>query len=77
MINPKNSLKDLEGVLKFNFTMLQKYIKIIPIKYAVKYITYNLTTLHYYHRIKRNNNDNNINHKNAYKTQLPSFTLLS
>ena len=36
-INPKNSRKDLKGVLEINFTVLQKYIKIIPIKYAVKY----------------------------------------
>ena len=42
MINPKNSPKDLKGVLEINFTMLQKYIKIIPIKYAVKYITLQL-----------------------------------
>ena len=38
-INPKNSRKDLKGFLKINFTKLQKYIKVIPIKYAVKYIT--------------------------------------
>ena len=42
MINPKNSPKDLKGVLKINFTMLQKYIKIISIKYAVKYKTLQL-----------------------------------
>ena len=41
-INPKNSHKDLKGVLEINFTTLQKYIKIIPIKYAVKYITLQL-----------------------------------
>ena len=39
MINPKNSHKDLNGVLKINFTMLEKYIKILPIKYARKFIT--------------------------------------
>ena len=39
MINPKKSHKDLKGILKINFTMLQQYTKIIPIKYAVKYIT--------------------------------------
>ena len=64
MINPKSSPKDLERVLKINFTMLQKYVKTIPNKYAVKYILYNFTTLYYYH-CKKNNN---INHKNAYKT---------
>ena len=37
-INPKSSSEDLEGVVKINFTMLQNDIKIIPIKYAVKYI---------------------------------------
>ena len=42
MINPKKSPKDLKGVLKINFTMSQKYIKIFPIKYAVKYITLQL-----------------------------------
>ena len=71
MINPENSRKDLKGVLKINFTMLQKYIKIIPIKYAVKYITLQL----YIITIVEANN--NINHKNANMTQLPSFTLLS
>ena len=45
MINPKNSPKDLKGVLKIIFTMLQKYIKIIPIKYAVKYITLQLNII--------------------------------
>ena len=30
-INPKNSHKDLKGVLKIKFNMLQKYIKIIAI----------------------------------------------
>ena len=38
-INPKNSHKDLKSVLKITFTMLQKYIKIIPVVYAMKYIT--------------------------------------
>ena len=32
MINPKNSPKHLNSVLKNNFTMLQKLIKISPIK---------------------------------------------
>ena len=31
-INPENSHKELKGVLKINFTLSQKYIKIIPIK---------------------------------------------
>ena len=73
-INPKNSHKDLNGVLEINFTMLLKYIKVIPIKYAVKYIALQLNIITI---VKNNNNNNNINHKNAYKTQLPSFTLLS
>ena len=36
---PKKVMKTLRASLKINFTMLEKYIKIIPIKYAVKYIT--------------------------------------
>ena len=73
MINPKNSPKDLKDVLKINFTMFEKYIKIIPMNYAVKFITLQLNII----TIVKKNNNNNINHKNAYKTQLPSFTLLS
>ena len=45
MINPKKSPKDLEGVFINNFTMLQKYIKIIPIKYAAKYLTLQLNII--------------------------------
>ena len=41
-VNPKNSHKDFRSVLKINFTMLQKYKKIVPIKYARKYITLTL-----------------------------------
>ena len=37
-IIPKNSHYDFKGVLKINFTLLQKYIKINPINSAVKYI---------------------------------------
>ena len=51
MINPENSRKDLKGVLKINFTMLQKYIKIIPVDYAVKYIT-----------LQHGNNQSLVNH---------------
>ena len=38
-INPKNSHKDTKAVNKITFTMLQKYMKIILIKYAVKHKT--------------------------------------
>ena len=37
-INPKISHKDLKSVPKINFTMLQKHIKIIPMKCAMKYV---------------------------------------
>ena len=33
---PKKIHKDLKGVIEINFTLLQKCIKIIPIKYAMK-----------------------------------------
>ena len=36
---PKEVIRTLRASLKNNITMLQKYIKIIPIKYAVKYKT--------------------------------------
>ena len=59
-INSKNSHKDLKGVLKNNFTMLQKYIKIIPIKYAVKYIT-----------LQHGNNQSLVNHIDKYRSYQP------
>ena len=40
MIDPKNSLKDLKDVFKNTFTVLQKFIKVIPIKHAMKYWSY-------------------------------------
>ena len=57
---PKKSHKDLKGVLKINFTMLQKYIKIIPIKYAVKYIT-----------LQHGNNQGLVNHIDKYLSYQP------
>ena len=59
-INPKYIHKDLKGVLKINFTMLQKYIKIIPIKYAVKYIT-----------LQHGSNQGLVNHKDKYLSYQP------
>ena len=60
MINPKNSHKDLKGVLKINFTMLQKYIKTIPIEYAVKYIT-----------LQHGSNQGLVNHIDKYLSYQP------
>ena len=59
-INPKNCHKDPKGVLKINFTMLQKYIKIIPIKHAAKYIT-----------LKYGNNQGLVNHIDKYHSYQP------
>ena len=72
-ITSKNSPKDLKGVLKTNFTMLQKYIKIIPIEYAVKYITLQL----YIITIVKNITIIQIKYAVKYITiQLYNFTLL-
>ena len=54
-INAKNRHKDLKGYLKINFTMLQMYIKINPIKYAMKYIT-----------LQHGNNQGLVNHIDKY-----------
>ena len=47
----KTVIKTLRASLKINFSMLQKYMKIIPIKYAVKYIT-----------LQHGNNQSLVNH---------------
>ena len=60
---PKKSHKDLKGVPKINFTMLQNYIKIIPIKYAVKYIT-----------LQHGHNKGLVNHIDKYHSYQPYFS---
>ena len=52
------------GVLKINFTMLQKYIQIIPIKYAVKYIT-----------LQHVSNQSLVNHIDKYHLYIPQLTI--
>ena len=59
-IIPKNSHKDLKGVLKIMFIMLQKYIKIVAKKYAVKYIT-----------LQHRNNKGLVNHLDKYHSHQP------
>ena len=60
MINPKNRHTDRKNVLKINFTMLQKYIKIIPNKCVVKYIT-----------LQHGNNQGVVNHIDKYHLYQP------
>ena len=61
-INPKTIHEDLKGVFKIKFTMLQKYIKIIPTIYAVKYIT-----------LQHGNNQSLVNHIDKYHLYQPAL----
>ena len=47
----KTVIKSLRASLKINLTMLQKFIKIIPVKYALKYIS-----------LQHGNNQGLVNH---------------
>ena len=57
---PKTVIKTLRASLKINFTKLQKYIEIIPIKYEVKYIT-----------LQHGNNQCLVNHTDKYLSYQP------
>ena len=64
---PRTVIKTLRASLKISFTMLEKYIKIIQIKNAVKYIT-----------LQHGNNQGLVNHIDNYLSyQTPLIKALS
>ena len=56
---PKRVIMTIRASLKINFTMLQKYIKIFPIKCAVKYIT-----------LQHGNSQGLVNHIDEYREKV-------